>query len=596
MLEPPTIPTLAAADTAALVLAPAWLPNVILYEVATKSFTSPHGPESGTFSSLRARLPYIRDLGVTAIWLTGHSLSHPNHFYNIWTQYACIDPGRLDPTLGDEADFRALIDEAHRLGLRVILDVITHGIMRDSPIIEAHPEWFKGGSWGMTDFDWDGGHADLDQWWVDIWAGYVERFGVDGFRLDVATYRWDLWQRIRRRAADAGHPIMIVTEHGPGYLGVNDFFQRGAIRLSNQTKGLLTQSPLLQDVASFIQTAAQPFSHEFRVYARTAQDDPESFPLELPVRKQAVEPHVVRDAAGEALWLEHRITLDTGGPPAPAELADVAVHDGQGQEWRLAPWVEVDCRLTLEPAGDGLRLRFVAKYPPGQWLAVQLSSHDDGWHGSALDKNPYVAQGSRCVFGYSFMLTPMIPLFMSGEEFAADFRPLPNLSPHLFGGEPIGQGRWLYGSWIDWEQLADPEHAAMLADSRRLIALRRQFSALIRPLRVGDAADHMIPAAVHASTPLPARLPVPYVYFNDHEALLVAGSLDRAGDAAVTFDVPFGRMGWPAEAALEVRDVWQHAPPRELQVAEFGTEQFTILRDGAPGGGVLVLHLVKGTE
>jgi hypothetical protein len=55
-------------------------------------------------------------------------------------------------------------------------------------------------------------------------------------------------------------------------------------------------------------------------------------------------------------------------------------------------------------------------------------------------------------------------------------------------------------------------------------------------------------------------------------------------------------MGWPAEAALEVRDVWQHAPPRELQVAEFGTEQFTILRDGAPGGGVLVLHLVKGTE
>src|SRR5690348_4232762 len=54
---------------------PEWEKDLVIYEIATKSFTSPDGPESGTFESLRARLPYLQDLGITGIWLTGHSLA-----------------------------------------------------------------------------------------------------------------------------------------------------------------------------------------------------------------------------------------------------------------------------------------------------------------------------------------------------------------------------------------------------------------------------------------------------------------------------------------------------------------------------------------
>ena len=158
-------------QTDELTFAPDWINTLILYEIATKGFTSPNGPESGTFDSLRAKLPYLHDLGVTGIWLTGHSLSDPKHFYNIWTQYACILPNQLDPSLGDAAAFKRLIDAAHELGIKVLLDVITHGVMNDSPLIAQHPDWFKGGSWGMTDFDWAGDHSDLDAWWVACWAG-----------------------------------------------------------------------------------------------------------------------------------------------------------------------------------------------------------------------------------------------------------------------------------------------------------------------------------------------------------------------------------------------------------------------------------------
>jgi uncharacterized lipoprotein YddW (UPF0748 family) len=84
------------------------------------------------------------------------------------------------------------------------LDVITHGVINYSPLIGEHPAWFKGESWGMTDFDWYGGHSDLDDWWVKTYTDYVTRYGVDGFRLDVNMYRPELWNGGKKELTLAG--------------------------------------------------------------------------------------------------------------------------------------------------------------------------------------------------------------------------------------------------------------------------------------------------------------------------------------------------------------------------------------------------------
>src|ERR1017187_165431 len=89
---------------------PEWMKDLVIYEVATKGFTSPNGPESGTFNSLRDKLAYLEELGITGIWLTGYSLCDDHHFYNIWTQYAVIEPDKFDPTLGKSGEFKELID------------------------------------------------------------------------------------------------------------------------------------------------------------------------------------------------------------------------------------------------------------------------------------------------------------------------------------------------------------------------------------------------------------------------------------------------------------------------------------------------------
>jgi glycosidase len=74
---------------------PEWAKDLIIYEIATRGFTSPDGPESGNFKGVQEKLTYLQKLGITGIWLTGTNLGDPKHFYNIWTQYACVDPAKL---------------------------------------------------------------------------------------------------------------------------------------------------------------------------------------------------------------------------------------------------------------------------------------------------------------------------------------------------------------------------------------------------------------------------------------------------------------------------------------------------------------------
>jgi hypothetical protein len=210
---------------------PPWIGGQIIYEIAPKEFTSPNGPQTGNFKSLKEKIPYLADLGITGIWLAGYSWSDSHHFFNIWTQYACIRPDVLDPSLGTAQDFRDLTDEAHKYNIKIFLDVITHGVMNNSSLISENPSWFNGGSWRMTDYDWynaKGDQKDLEQWWIDVWTDYIVNYGVDGFRLDINHDRWDLWAKIRYNAEQANRPILIFPElYDPQGLskGVYDLYE-----------------------------------------------------------------------------------------------------------------------------------------------------------------------------------------------------------------------------------------------------------------------------------------------------------------------------------------------------------------------------------
>jgi len=574
--------------------APEWMKDLIIYEVATKGFSSPNGPESGTFASLRSKLTYLQELGITGLWLTGYSLCDPHHFYNIWTQYAGIEPDKFDPALGTSEEFKELIEEAHRRGIKVFLDVITHGLMKDSPVIKDHLAWFRGGSWGMTDFDWTGGHTDLDDWWVKIYTEFVTVYGVDGYRLDVNIYRPDLWERIRRNAAAAGHPIVIWEEINSAIPGVTDFTQRENV-ISSPGEGILNEV-LINDLPGFYDRKfGRRGYYEIEIQYRDCDSVKGSTKGDGPLSV-----HLVGLSAD-------RVSRRIGEEPAKADglpdvqirlenisrkpIANITVRNDMGEEWQLRAeeWfsrpIFVDAPESLGPLVVGPRIDiYIGTLAWGS--SIQLSCHDNGWTGFPLEKNPYVAQGSRSVFGYSFLFSPMIPIFFSGEEFNATFHALPDLSPDLYGGSNAGKGRWLYGAMLDWNELSQADHKDMLNDVKKMMAIRKQHSAVLAMSPGGQAPN--LKAVQHEAD---IEVPVPYIRWDDRAAIVIVANRNKTRDAHLTLNIVLTDIGLGERKNYVVTDLWSATGARTCTESEFKDLRCTAKRDGVSGGGLCVVKI-----
>lgn len=578
--------------------APKELENSIIYEIATKNFTSPNGAETGTFSSLEEKIPYIAELGINVIWLTGHQLCRKNHFYNIWTEYACIRPDRLDPTLGTKEEFKHLVDCAHNYGIKVILDVITHGVMKDSPLVKVHPDWFKGESWGMKDYDWYGGHKDLEQWWVDTWLWYIREFGIDGYRLDVAHYRSDLWALIRKEADKAGKRIMIIAESGPAIKGVTDILQHGEVISHNY--GLNRSSRILYDAAGYIKDRQERIGERYdvKIYYEdgTVQDSgQQTWYQELKVPEVIWESDVtkvIECGASGVSYKQQTGILRIENIYVEKEISNIQLRDRQGQIWnsKREDALEVDYTVDYKKKQNGIVVEFPLRIQDGQFLSIQLSCHDNGWDGFPLEENPYGAKGSRYIAGYAALLAPGVPVFMSGEEFDADFRPLPGLSPKLFGGEMFGKGRWLYGNWIDWEQLKNPTKADMLEDVKKIIRIRNNNSSLIHAFKMGEKRDNFGTIEYESDE----KLPIPYFYREEGRVIVVCANMYTDKDICLYLklqDILSNSECWQAEALFGIL-------PKACDYISGTADELSrvfwkIKRDKSRQGGLLVLELKK---
>jgi len=474
--------------------------DLIIYEIPTKSFTSPNGPESGTFKSLETKIPYLANLGINAVWLSGHSLADGKHFYNIWTQYACIEPDKFDPSLGTPRDFDSMVDTFHKHGIKVFLDVITHGVMKGSPLLRKHPEWFKEngkkGSWGMIDYV-DKKHApkELDEWWVALWVDMALKHGVDGFRLDCNAKRPGLWREIKKKCAARGVEIHIFNESRPS-VGHTD-----AITFA---QGILV-------------------GNKFH-------------PLEGDILK-SLFPRVVKR------------TMETRDPR---------------KGWK------------------------------GFMRSVELSCHDVGWAKYPLDKNPYVAQGQRWLMGYACLLLPTIPIMMAGEEFDCDFRPLPNLASSLFNAKNVGKGRWLYGSWIDWSQLQEKKHAAMLEDTKKLIAIRKKYADIIHS-EPWEKQPNMktLEFKVAGTDGNAPEIPPPYIQWNKEKAILVAPNPLSSKDVEIEIDAAPEHFNpdWK-NAEFLVTDVWNENKPAATMTAEqLKHLKVSLKKDKTQRGGLAIFEI-----
>ncbi|HZN16763.1 MAG TPA: glycoside hydrolase family 13 protein [Micromonosporaceae bacterium] len=200
-----------------------WWRYAVIYQVYVRSFADANGDGIGDLAGVRDRLPYLRDLGVDAVWLTP--------FYRspmIDGGYDVADYRDVDPMFGTLADLDALVSDVHAMGLRIIIDLVPNHSSSAHPwFVEAltsppgspardryvfRPgrgtggelppnDWgsvFGGPAWTRAgDGEWylhlfDPAQPDLNWANPQVYAEFesILRFwldrGVDGFRVDVA--------------------------------------------------------------------------------------------------------------------------------------------------------------------------------------------------------------------------------------------------------------------------------------------------------------------------------------------------------------------------------------------------------------------------
>ncbi len=110
---------------------PLWYKDAIIYELHVRAFSDSEGEGTGTLLGLREKLDYLEDLGVTALWLLPF---YPSPLKD--DGYDISDYTNIQPIYGTMADFRELVEEAHRRGIRVITELVLNHTS------DQHP-WFQ---------------------------------------------------------------------------------------------------------------------------------------------------------------------------------------------------------------------------------------------------------------------------------------------------------------------------------------------------------------------------------------------------------------------------------------------------------------------
>ncbi len=130
--------TLTAQPDKAARSSPQWVRDGVVYEVFPRNFSA-----EGNFNGITARLDELKDLGVTVLWLMPiNPLGQKMRKGTIGSPYAVRDYYAINPDYGTEADLKRLITEAHKRGLKVIIDIVANHTAWDSVLME-HPEFYK---------------------------------------------------------------------------------------------------------------------------------------------------------------------------------------------------------------------------------------------------------------------------------------------------------------------------------------------------------------------------------------------------------------------------------------------------------------------
>ncbi|MFC5988518.1 alpha-amylase family glycosyl hydrolase [Marinicrinis lubricantis] len=196
---------------------PEWSKNAVIYEVNVRQYT-----EEGTFQAFAEHLPRLKELGVDVLWFMPiHPISEKNRNGTLGSYYAIQDYKAVNPEYGTAEDFKALVDQAHEMGFKVLLDWVANHTGWDHV-------WTEEASWYTTDSEGQIVHPPGTNWldvadlnfdneemkaaMIDAMKYWVSKYDIDGFRADYANgVPVPFWEEARKQLEQI-KPVYMLAE------------------------------------------------------------------------------------------------------------------------------------------------------------------------------------------------------------------------------------------------------------------------------------------------------------------------------------------------------------------------------------------------
>lgn len=218
-------------------------PSGIYYEIFVRSFSDSDGDGVGDIKGITQKLDYLRDLGVSGLWLTP---VHPSSTYH---KYDVLDYKDIDKEYGTLGDYKELVREAHARGIKILLDLVVNHTGSEHPWFKAScgndktykdyyvwsdtattHGWYSNPKnpqrkyyaffWErMPDLNFD--HPQVRKDIIDAGQFWVREMGIDGFRLDAAQHVYEpddvvknnvWWSEFRSAMRSVNPNVFLVGE------------------------------------------------------------------------------------------------------------------------------------------------------------------------------------------------------------------------------------------------------------------------------------------------------------------------------------------------------------------------------------------------
>ncbi len=369
---------------------PNWWLSAVGYEVYVRSFADADGDGVGDLPGLRARLDHLADLGVDVVWLTPITPSpQRDHGYDV------ADYLGVEPAYGDLHDLSGLLEDAHALGLKVLMDLVPNHTS------DQHA-WFVDSRSGR-----DAEHRDFYVWRDPAPGGgppnnWVSHFGGPAWTFDGQTGQYymhlflpeqpDLnWAEPRVRAAFED----ILTA----------WFERGVDGVRIDVAHSLVEDPAFRDNPLITNVSLAAATSVFERFAHVHDlDQPGVVEIYRDWRR-------IADAHG-AVLLGEVYVLDAA--KLQRYVTDDALHSAFAFATIEADWDAADIRDQLRPFIEACEDR----------LAWPLSSHDAPHAATRFGGGEL---GARRSLAYLTLLSclPGVPFLYQGDELGLDDGVLP---------------------------------------------------------------------------------------------------------------------------------------------------------------------------